>query len=64
MAAVETETPMATEPPDAFATVIVHVPGPTGVTVYEATCEFAFVFTVAIVPDSGAHVSLSANTPA
>jgi hypothetical protein len=62
-AAVETVTPRVTAPPAAFEIVIVHVPAPTGVTVYDAGTAFAFATTLAIVPESGEHVSLSVNPP-
>jgi hypothetical protein len=62
-AAVETVTPMATAPPALFEIVIVHVPAPIGVTVYDVGAEFAFATTFAIVPESGEHVSLSVNPP-
>ncbi len=63
-ASVETVTGTVTAAPAASSTVIEQAPGPIGVTVYEAVPDVAFACTVAIVPVSGAHVSVSVKAPA
>jgi hypothetical protein len=61
MAAVETVTGTATLVPPVPVTVMVHVPGPSGVTTYVAApAAAAFIaLTLAIGPTSGEHVSIS-----
>jgi hypothetical protein len=64
IAAVETVTVRAAPWPAASVNVIVHVPGPCGVTEYVAEpFEDAVSAAEAIAPLGGLHVSLSLNAP-
>jgi hypothetical protein len=63
MAAADTTTGTAAELPPSPVIVMVHVPTPSGVTSYPAPFVPGLGVTVAMIPESGAQVSLSTNVP-